>query len=51
VRVPAIEAARKYLGWAPTTDLRSAVRKTIAYYVSHGIGSLPELTRPLRQAS
>ncbi|MCB1623778.1 MAG: bifunctional UDP-4-keto-pentose/UDP-xylose synthase, partial [Pseudomonadales bacterium] len=32
-RVPAIDAARKQLGWAPTTDLVTAVRKTIDYYV------------------
>jgi nucleoside-diphosphate-sugar epimerase len=33
LRVPAIEAARKDLGWSPHTDLREAVRRTIAYYV------------------
>jgi len=33
VRVPAIEAARKYLGWTPSTDTDSALRKTIDYYV------------------
>jgi nucleoside-diphosphate-sugar epimerase len=27
------EAAREALGWAPSTDLREAVRQTIAYYV------------------
>jgi nucleoside-diphosphate-sugar epimerase len=33
LRVPAVEAAREVLGWTPTTDLREAVRQTIAYYV------------------
>jgi nucleoside-diphosphate-sugar epimerase len=33
LRVPAIEAAREALGWTPSTDLREAVRQTIAYYV------------------
>ena len=32
-RVPAIEAARRDLGWEPTTDLDTAIRRTIAYYV------------------
>ena len=51
VRVPAIEAAREYLGWKPTTDLRSAIRQTIAYYVSNGTGTLLAPTLPLSQAS
>ncbi len=33
VRVPKIENARKYLGWAPTTDLRTALKKTLDYYL------------------
>jgi nucleoside-diphosphate-sugar epimerase len=33
VRVPAIEAARRDLNWAPTTDLDTAIRRTIEYYV------------------
>ncbi len=36
MRVPAIEAARERLGWRPTTDLDSAIRQTIAYYVARG---------------
>lgn len=32
-RVPAIEAARRDLGWAPSTDLDTAIRRTIEYYV------------------
>jgi len=31
-RVPDIANATKYLSWTPTTELRDAVRKTIAYY-------------------
>ncbi|HEY4211763.1 MAG TPA: bifunctional UDP-4-keto-pentose/UDP-xylose synthase [Steroidobacteraceae bacterium] len=34
VRVPAIEAAKRDLGWTPTTDLDSCIRKTIEYYVN-----------------
>ena len=33
LRVPAIEAARAELGWAPATDLDTAIRSTIAYYI------------------
>lgn len=33
-RVPAIKAAAEHLGWAPTTTLREAVRRTIAHYVA-----------------
>ena len=36
VRVPAIEAARRELGWSPTTDLDTAIRRTIDYYVKLG---------------
>jgi nucleoside-diphosphate-sugar epimerase len=40
VRVPAIEAARRDLGWTPTTDLDTAIRRTIEYYVNlEGFGS------------
>lgn len=31
-RVPSIENARKYLGWTPKTDLKTALRKTLDYY-------------------
>jgi nucleoside-diphosphate-sugar epimerase len=34
VRVPAIEAAKRDLGWKPTTDLDTAIRRTIQYYVN-----------------
>ncbi|HEY7641271.1 MAG TPA: bifunctional UDP-4-keto-pentose/UDP-xylose synthase [Steroidobacteraceae bacterium] len=33
LRVPAIDAARNDLNWSPRTDLREAIRQTIAYYV------------------
>ena len=36
VRVPAIEAARRELGWSPSTDLDTAIRRTIEYYVKLG---------------
>jgi len=40
VRVPAIEAAKRDLGWKPTTDLDTAIRKTIEYYVNQeGFGT------------
>ena len=32
-RVPSVAAARDTLGWAPSTDLDTAIRKTIAYYI------------------
>ena len=32
-RVPAIAAAARDLGWAPTTDLPTAIRRTIEYYL------------------
>jgi nucleoside-diphosphate-sugar epimerase len=43
MRVPAIEAARTHLGWSPTTDLDGAIRKTIAFYVEQGTGTMPAL--------
>ena len=36
MRVPAIEAARRELGWSPSTDLDTAIRRTIEYYVKLG---------------
>src|SRR5581483_5255245 len=52
VRVPAIEAARRALNWKPTTDLDTAIRRTIDYYVNQeGFGARAEhLSRlsPLR---
>jgi len=40
VRVPNIEAAQRDLGWRPTTDMDTAMRRTIDYYVKQeGFGS------------
>jgi nucleoside-diphosphate-sugar epimerase len=40
VRVPDIEAARRDLGWMPTTDMDTAIRRTIDFYVrQEGFGS------------
>ncbi|MGO9803336.1 MAG: bifunctional UDP-4-keto-pentose/UDP-xylose synthase [Steroidobacteraceae bacterium] len=40
VRVPNIEAAKRDLGWQPTTDMDTAMRRTIDYYVKQeGFGS------------
>jgi nucleoside-diphosphate-sugar epimerase len=33
-RVPSIRNAVQYLGWSPTTDLRTALRKTLDYHLS-----------------
>lgn len=32
-RVPSIANAEKYLGWKPTTDLKTALRKTLDYHL------------------
>jgi dTDP-D-glucose 4,6-dehydratase len=34
MRVPNIEAARRDLGWSPTTDMDTAIRRTIEFYVN-----------------
>src|SRR5213082_3466722 len=40
VRVPNIEAAQRELGWRPTTDMDTAVRRTIEFYVKQeGFGT------------
>jgi nucleoside-diphosphate-sugar epimerase len=33
-RTPSVRNAEQYLGWKPTTDLRTAVQRTIDYYLS-----------------
>ena len=33
-RVPSIKNAEQYLGWKPTTDLNTALRKTLDYHLS-----------------
>lgn len=40
VRVPNIEAARRDLGWKPTTDMDTSIRRTIDFYVKQeGFGT------------
>ena len=40
VRVPNIEAAKRDLGWRPSTDMDTAIRRTIEYYVKQeGFGT------------
>src|SRR3981081_1221628 len=40
VRVPNVEAARRDLGWRPTTDMDTAIRRTIEFYVKQeGFGT------------
>ncbi len=34
-RVPKINNAKNILGWTPSTDIKTAIRKTIAYYQEH----------------
>src|SRR5258705_11705249 len=34
VRVPNVEAARRDLGWRPTTDMDTAIPRTIEFYVN-----------------
>ncbi|MBI3452719.1 MAG: bifunctional UDP-4-keto-pentose/UDP-xylose synthase [Rhodospirillales bacterium] len=36
VRVPSIRNAETHLGWRPTTDLKTAIRKTLDYYLLAG---------------
>ncbi|MBV8535920.1 MAG: bifunctional UDP-4-keto-pentose/UDP-xylose synthase, partial [Alphaproteobacteria bacterium] len=33
LRVPSIRNAERYLGWKPVTDLETAVKKTLDYYL------------------
>ena len=40
VRVPNISAAQRDLGWKPSTDMDTAIRKTIEFYVNQeGFGT------------
>ena len=40
MRVPAIEAAERDLGWRPSTDMDTAIRRTIEFYVKQeGFGT------------
>jgi nucleoside-diphosphate-sugar epimerase len=41
-RVPSIKNAEQYLGWKPTTDLKTALRKTLDYHLSRPSSELSE---------
>jgi nucleoside-diphosphate-sugar epimerase len=41
-RVPSIINAEKYLGWKPTTDLKTALRKTLDYHLGRPSSELSE---------
>jgi len=43
-RVPTIENAQKYLGWQPTIDLKTALRKTLDYHLSRPDITLSNIT-------
>jgi len=40
MRVPSVRNAEKYLGWRPTTDLQTALRKTLDYHLGRPAGEL-----------
>lgn len=39
-RVPCIREAEQYLGWRPTTDLDTALRKTLDYHLDRSVSEL-----------
>jgi nucleoside-diphosphate-sugar epimerase len=39
VRVPSIEKAKRVMGWVPTTDLDTALAKTLGYYLESNLRS------------
>ncbi len=41
-RVPSVRNAEKYLGWKPTTDLKTALRKTLDYHLGRPSSELSE---------
>jgi nucleoside-diphosphate-sugar epimerase len=41
-RVPSVRNAEKYLGWRPTTDLKTALRKTLDYHLGRPSSELSE---------
>jgi nucleoside-diphosphate-sugar epimerase len=41
-RVPSVKNAEKYLGWTPTTDLKTALRKTLDYHLGRPSNELSE---------
>jgi len=40
MRVPSVRNAARYLGWKPTTDLRTALHKTLDYHLGRPAGEL-----------
>jgi nucleoside-diphosphate-sugar epimerase len=42
MRVPSVKNAEKHLGWRPTTDLATALRKTLDYHLARPAGELAE---------
>ena len=34
-RVPSVKEAKEALGWVPTTDLKTAIRRTLDYHLAH----------------
>lgn len=41
-RVPSVKNAEKFLGWKPTTDLKTALRKTLDYHLGRPSSELSE---------
>jgi len=41
-RVPSVKNAERYLGWRPTTDLKTALRKTLDYHLGRPSSELSE---------
>jgi len=41
-RVPSVKNAEQYLGWKPTTDLKTALRKTLDYHLGRPSSELSE---------
>ncbi len=41
-RVPSVKNAETYLGWKPTTDLKTALRKTLDYHLGRPSSELSE---------
>jgi nucleoside-diphosphate-sugar epimerase len=41
-RVPSVKNAEKYLGWKPTTDLKTSLRKTLDYHLDRPSSELSE---------
>ncbi len=44
-RVPSIRNAEQYLGWKPTTDLKTALRKTLDYHLGQAVERTERIVR------